>query len=231
MKTSLQISVYSPAFCFLIFTAFFCCHVNCSDAEKAFDQIYQQGAWGKDQNGRGTSGSGSTLTEGKPFVDYLQALIDRIPSIQSVVDIGCGDWVLARNIHWGERDYVGIDVVESVVSTNQSKFGAERIHFIQLDAINEDLPSGDLVICKDVLQHLPNSCIFALLAKFKKFHYCVIVNDRHLRSRKNKDTYIGGYRPIDLTAAPFFLQPREIFNYVSGSTFKQILLLENVNID
>lgn len=203
------------------------CHHQ-TEAEKAFGQIYEKGIWGKDQNGKGTSGSGSTLEEGRPFIDYVQEFINRAPNIRSVVDVGCGDWVLGSAINWEDLNYIGIDVVKSLILKNQSKFGSDTVRFEFLDAITNDLPSGDLLICKDVLQHLPNSSIINLLTKFGKFRYCILVNDVQSTSgTNNRDTAIGGYRPLDLRCAPFFLKPTAVSYYSSGSTLKQILLIEN----
>ncbi|NDE82676.1 MAG: hypothetical protein EB051_03570, partial [Chlamydiia bacterium] len=44
---------------------------------------------------------------------------------------------------------------------------------------------------------------------------------------KNKDINRGGYRQLDLTRKPFRLSGEKIFQYVSESHTKQVLLVEN----
>lgn len=202
-----------------------------SECERIFSDIYKKGLWGKDKYGQAISGPGSTLEQGKPFIKYVQEVLNQTPNIQSVVDVGCGDWVLGREINWGEREYLGIDTVKTLILKNQSMFGSDKIHFVYSDATTSDLPSGDLVICKDVFIHWSNKCIADFLLKLKNFKYCILVNDvSSTKGNSNVDIKVGEFRPIDLTSSPFFLTPKETSYYFSGSALKQILLIENKNI-
>lgn len=180
----------------------------------------------ENQYGRATSGPGSSIEQGLPFVKYMQNILDT-HDIQSVVDLGCGDWVLAREVNWGERDYIGIDVVESLVQTNQELYGSDTIHFLKLDAGLESIPMGDLLVCKDVLMHLPNANVFHILAESKKFKYCLFINDFNPRSRINTDIPTFGFRCLDLTQPPFNLTPLHVNYYISGNAIKQVLLIKN----
>lgn len=205
-----------------------------TESERAFSAIYQEGAWGRNAQGEAISGGGSTLLEGRPFIEYVQDFLDHSADVHSIVDIGCGDWVLAREIRWGQREYLGTDVVKSVVLKNQLAFGTNTVRFAHLDGVVDEIPSADLLICKDVFMHLPNSFIFTLLPKFKQSKYCILVYDvmpetlaKKKKRRKNSDTYAGGYRTLDLTLAPFFLHPIKTSYYYSGKCLKQILLLQN----
>jgi SAM-dependent methyltransferase len=199
-----------------------------TDSERIFSRIYQQGQWGTDDHGNATSGPGSRLENGKFFIFFVQEFLNQTPHIQSVVDIGCGDWVLAREIDWGDRKYLGIDVVKPLIQKNQSTFGSKKIHFVHLDVIHSDLPLANLVICKDVFIHLPNSSVWNLLVEFNKFEYCIVVNDvSSIHETQNRDILIGNFRPIDLTCFPFFLKPKMTAYYSYGTVIKQILLMQN----
>ncbi len=200
------------------------------DAEKVFSQIYQQGAWGKDHLGQGTSGPGSTLKEGRPFIKYVQDFL-RSFDVRSIVDLGCGDWALAREIDWSHRNYLGIDVVPSVIAKNQALYASDNIKFLHLDGSVEALPSADLLICKDVLQHLPLSKIFQILFQIQKFKYVIFVNGFSQGDLAvNGDIPIGSYRPLDLSKPPFNLTAQDKSNYLSGQEIKQIFLIVNPNI-
>jgi SAM-dependent methyltransferase len=201
-----------------------------SDAEKAFTDIYTHGFWGRDVNGQPTSGSGSSLEEGLPFIQYVQDFLQN-HNIQSVVDLGCGDWVLAQKIDWGRRNYLGIDIVEFLVKKNQSLYGSDTIHFLHMDASLEPIPVADLLICKDVLMHLPNSDIHYILSESKKYKYCLLINDINFSGAiggvVNNDVQTGWYRHIDLTQAPFSLIPHQLSYYTSGFSIKQVVLISN----
>lgn len=200
-----------------------------TEAEQKFEKIYRECEWGKNEMGEGLSGPGSTLEQGKPFIDYLQDFLDNKQDIHSVLDVGCGDWVLAQKIDWGEREYLGIDAAEIVIKRNQSRFGSSKIKFAQSDLMTDELPSADLLICKDVLMHLPNNGVFKFLLQLHKFKYCILIHDVGSISDRlnNKDTVIGGFRHLDLTCSPFFLKPKTQHYYISGLANKQIILIEN----
>lgn len=72
------------------------------------------------------------------------------------MDVGCGDWQFSQAIDWGTIKYIGYDIVKQVVKANRKKFGTRLISFIHGNGVQCDLPMADLLICKDVLQHLPN---------------------------------------------------------------------------
>jgi SAM-dependent methyltransferase len=212
-----------------VFFAATCCNLflwGDESNERVFSQIYERGKWGRDGLGNAISGPGSTLPQGKPFIDYIQTFLSAY-EIDSVVDLGCGDWVLARNIDWGSLHYLGIDVVRRIVRNNQAKYGTSRINFIQLDGANASLPAADLFICKDVLQHLPLAQIFHILNESKKFKYSIFVNDVQESETVNQEIASGEYRPVDLTKSPFNLVPADTQHYVIDRYLKQILLIQN----
>lgn len=204
----------------------FRCMALCAttDCERAFDTIYKQGVWGRDTEGKGTSGGGSTLKHGTFFIDYVQKFINT-HEVHSIVDVGCGDWALAEHIDWGDRDYLGIDVVQDLIERNRERHSTEKIHFMHLDAGRQELPSGDLLICKDVLCHLPLIYIHHILAQINQFKYCILVCD-FAQMKRNKDCNVGDWRPLDLTKSPFYLQPKKMRDYQSDGVLKHIYLID-----
>jgi SAM-dependent methyltransferase len=196
--------------------------------ESAFSYIYENGVWGCDENGQGTSGGGSDPKNAASYLAFLQQfLADH--QITSVVDLGCGDFRVGNSICWDGINYVGIEVVESVVRRNIENFQASNISFLLADGANYPLPAADLLICKDVLQHLPFADIYQIVRQFRQFKYCLIINDVNpiTLTCKNKDINRGGYRQLDLTRKPFRLSGGKIFQYVSESHTKQVLLVKD----
>lgn len=117
----------------------------------------------------------------------------------SVVDAGCGDWDFSRLIDWGGARYLGIDI-SNVVIERLKTHRSDRFEF-QMGDITEDLPPADLLICKDVLQHLPIELVNKFIRnnlKKGKYRWALITNDA-LAAGGNKDTNTGDYRRIDLS--------------------------------
>lgn len=122
--------------------------------------------------------------------------------IRSVVDLGCGDWQFSRFIDWSGIRYLGIDLVDSVVRQNTEKFASATVTFRSEDILAhpEHVPGADLLIVKDVLQHLSNANVLRVLAFARKFKFAIIVNDY---AKENVDCENGDTRPLDITKPPF----------------------------
>ena len=73
--------------------------------------------------------------------------------ISRIVDFGCGDWQSSKLIDWGGATYLGIDVVSDLIDRNEKCFTTEKVSFKNSDSLLGE--KGDLLIVKDVLQHLP----------------------------------------------------------------------------
>ena len=116
-----------------------------------FDEIYKHNGWGFG------SGHGSLPSVTKGYRKLLEDFI-RENNIKSVVDYGCGDWQFSRLVDWGDASYTGVDVVPSVVEENTAKYGSDKITFKAIKP-GAKPPKADLLIVKDVLQHLPNATV------------------------------------------------------------------------
>jgi SAM-dependent methyltransferase len=193
-----------------------------------FSNIYENKVWGVNKEGEGTSGQGSQLENAKEYVAYLNGFL-ATHSCKSVVDIGCGNWELSKHINWDSIQYTGYDVVQKIISKNTALYGSSNIHFICDDGIYGETPEADLLICKDLLEHLPNDMISDFLYKLQDYKYCLITNDiknDRINTPPNGDCAIGGYRPVDLTVAPFNLKATPVLTYRCADTTKQVLLVE-----
>lgn len=196
--------------------------------EKIFTNLYATGAWGKNEEGLGTSGPDSKLENSQPYIKFLQEFI-HMNDIKSVVDAGCGDWSFSKAIDWREATYIGIDVVKPVIERNQTTFSSPNISFIHADIIDIELPAADLLICKDVLQYLSNSEIQQFLKRIGKYKYCLITNDTRPNStnQPTRNIVCGDHRRLDLTCPPFNVEGSKIFSYAAGDTEKQVFLKMN----
>ena len=166
-----------------------------------FNRIYAEGGWGKDVTGKGTSGFGSTLEITREYRAYVEDFMKK-HAVRSVIDAGCGDWSFSSAMDWGDASYLGIDIASDVITAVRKKHEKGKIKF-QVGDITEDLPAADLLISKDVLQHLSNKLVHNFIRnnlRKRKYMWVILTNDR---GTNNSDVESGRYRAIDLAGPPF----------------------------
>ena len=209
---------------FLLFSS--CLHATKS-SEETFTEIYKKKIWGTNEKGEPSSGGGSTLKATEEYRKFLQEFF-KTYHVRSLVDVGCGDWEFSKAIDWGSIYYIGYDVVNTIVNKNRELYSNSHTYFIEGDGLTMDLVPADVLICKDVLQHLSTEDIKHFLKQIHKFKYCLITNDIDPKTGTslNLPVATGQYRPIDLTQPPFNIKGIKIFTYHAGSnTIKQVLLI------
>jgi SAM-dependent methyltransferase len=161
-----------------------------------FSYIYENDLWGQG------SGLGSFPEYTQPYVGMLQRFLHD-HAIRSVVDVGCGDWEFSRLIDWTGVDYLGLDLVEPVIEANRKAFATSSIAF-EVATVGEPLPPADLVVCKDVLQHLPIAVVADYLAEFRqRFKHVLVTNDVYPDADTNAECPLGSSRAIRPDLGPF----------------------------
>jgi hypothetical protein len=132
--------------------------------EVVFDRIYKERQWliGDDPTAEFYSGAGSYDPSVQEYTDLVKKLITDL-GVRSVVEIGCGDFAVASKYVGACQSYIGVDVVRRLVDHNERNYGSERVKFIWKDASKSKMPMSDLCIIRQVLQHLPNKDILAIL--------------------------------------------------------------------
>ena len=179
--------------------------------QNAFTEIYAKGEWGVG------SGPGSTLEFNKTtYIPFLRSFFNE-HDIKTVVDLGCGDFQCGPTIYRNLNiDYMGFDITESVVKDNKANHPDFR--FFHLDFFTEkaQLPSADVCILKDVLQHWPVAHINAFLTYLtvsKKYKYILITNCAY-QKQHNTDIPIGGFRPLSSKYEPLsHYKPETLYTY------------------
>ena len=151
-----------------------------------FDRIYANSIWGG-KPGEIYSGSGS---EGHVADAYVTAVLDFLAEIRchTVVDIGCGDFRIGSKIAAAVPRYVGVDVSRILIERNKSLHHGEGISFQVCDAEHDELPSGDACLVRQVLQHLSNRSIEAILQRLIAAYQYVIITE-HLPAPRSLQTF------------------------------------------
>ncbi len=174
-----------------------------------FVEIYANNEWGVG------SGEGSLDFQTKGYQKFLQKFLKQ-KRISSVVDMGCGDWQFSRYINWEGISYIGYDVVPEVIAANIEKYSTNNISFKLYSGDPSELPKSDLLIAKDVLQHLPNQPVLEFLQHLSKYRYALITNCTNPINGDlvNSDIPIGDFRYLDLRLPPFNLDATLIYSFV-----------------
>jgi SAM-dependent methyltransferase len=85
---------------------------------------------------------------------YKQALLDSVVSEigpSTILDVGCGDMVVSAGLP--DQGYTGVDVSPAVIQANSAVYPQRR--FICGDFTSLGLERHDIVLCLDVLIHIP----------------------------------------------------------------------------
>ena len=200
-----------------------------------FSKIYERDLFnigGNNLNPISKSGPGSDLLQTKEIIKKLPLLIKKY-NIKSILDIPCGDFYWMSNVQLLDASYIGADIVEMLIKKNKDTFTTDKVEFISLDILTDDLPKVDLILCRDLFVHLKNDQIKIALKNIKNSgsKYLLTTSFKE-RFSNGENLVIGGWRPLNLEIEPFNLKKSidEIFeNCTEGEmkfTDKYLLLFK-----
>ncbi len=159
--------------------------------QEVFSDIYSSNRWGG-KKGEFYSGDGSDEESNAPYVaNVLRFIVDN--DIYSIVDIGCGDFQVGSKLVSPSLKYTGIDIVSPLIERNKSRFQSQNVNFMCVNAVQDSLPPADLCLIRQVLQHLSNAQISAILAKLGIYKY-VLISEHHpavAKTAPNRDKLPG----------------------------------------
>ena len=101
--------------------------------------------------------------------------------------------------------YVGADIVDELIASNNVKYGANNRMFIVLNLLADEIPSADVILCRDCLVHFSFRDIYRALHNFQASGSKYLVTTTFTRDQPNTDIRMGDFRPINLSQAPFSL--------------------------
>jgi hypothetical protein len=169
-----------------------------TDRLEAFRTIYRENRWDSSES---VSGRGSTLAYTAALRKSLARCLSKL-EVETFLDAPCGDFNWMRYVTLPpETRYIGGDIISELVDTLQRAHGGERYSFHTIDIVKDPLPAADLWLCRDVLFHLPNKDIEAVLTcQLTGFIFLTTTYDF---PKKNLDVKAGGFRFINLRRPPF----------------------------
>ena len=183
---------------------------------EVFTHVYSKRLWGAGRDERDYCSGEGSRNEAivGPYVAAVRKFLSNFASKPDVVDLGCGDFHVGRQLRDVCGSYTACDVVADLIARNERTFVALGVDFRTVDLVSDELPGGEVAILRQVLQHLDNAQIALIVPKLYKYRWLVLTEHlpESLSFRPNRDKPMGpGVRVrygsgVVLTAPPFSLQ-------------------------
>ena len=181
--------------------------------QRIFTDIFHNGIWRKlDPHRESHSGVGSTLEATKAIRGFLPNLLEEI-DCKTVLDVPCGDFNWMRYVDFENRLYIGIDIVQELIDTNQQNYSTPQRSFHCLDLLVDDLPQSDLVICRDCLVHLSFDNAWLAIENIRRSKSKYLLTTTYTERIVNKPISTGQWTAYSLLISPFdFPEPISLLN-------------------
>lgn len=168
--------------------------------QEIFSRAYEANDAGSSES---VSGPGSTLEYTVSIRQELPHLFNRY-KIKSILDAPCGDFNWMKLVDFKDiNQYIGVDVVPNLIRINEHKYADDKRSFKCLDITREQLPTVDLIICRDCFFHLSFGDILSVIRNFRGSGSTYLLATTHTDHTKNIDIFTGGFRLMNLEIPPF----------------------------
>jgi hypothetical protein len=181
--------------------------------EAIFRDIVAHDKW---RGSESISGPGSSLTAASTVIGELPTVMREL-RIASMLDLPCGDFHWMRHVDLSGIDYHGADILDELVEANTSAFATPSVRFSRLDILADELPTVDLVLCRDCLVHFSDTDVRTALLRVCDSGSTYLLTTTFTARSSNADIVTGRWRPLNLEIAPFGL-PAPISVIAEGST-------------
>jgi hypothetical protein len=178
-------------------------------AREAFEYIYRSRHWGSSES---ASGEGAGQDQTAHLRVALPALLRELQT-RTVLDLPCGDFSWMRQMELPVTEYVGADLLPSLISEHQARYTDDRHRFVTLDIRVDALPRADLLLCRDCLVHLSFVDSIRALNNIKRSGISFLLTTTFPDCDRNEDTVTGDWRVLNLERPPFsFPAPLRLLN-------------------
>jgi hypothetical protein len=178
-------------------------------AREAFEYIYRSRHWGGKES---ASGEGASQDQTVALRAALPKLLREF-NTHTLLDLPCGDFSWMGEVNLPVAEYVGADLVRTLITQLQGRFANERRRFLALDLTVDPLPRADLLLCRDCLVHLSFSDIARAIANMKRSAVVYLLTTTFPTCDHNEDVVTGDWRPLNLERPPFnFPPPRRLIS-------------------
>lgn len=189
-----------------------------------FSKYAQSNKWGDKDS---LSGKGSNLETTSELRQKLPELLKEFGAT-SLVDVPCGDFFWMAQVDLGEIEYLGGDIVPSLIAANQQKHRRKGRRFEVVDLITGPVPKGDVLFVRDCLVQLSNEHVTQALTNIANSGSTWLLSTTFPQISENQDIMTGQWRALDLTKPPFNLPTPKNFivegnGHLQGQTSDKML--------
>ena len=144
--------------------------------------------------------------------------------------MACGDFLwMNKIIEQTNIDYLGIDIVEELISENQNKYKKRNINFKSYDIVSFTTQKKfDLIIIKDLLIHLKNSDILKIINNLRNMNFKYLALSSST-VKQNTDVIIGKHRQVNLLKEPYNLKKPKI-SFKDGGNDNFVYIFEKKDL-
>ena len=174
-----------------------------------FERIYHTNLWSDPET---RSGTGSSLDSTRVLREKLPNALRELGT-RVLLDAPCGDFAWMDHVDLSGIEYVGADIVRSIVQSNRQDYARQGREFIELDLTSDELPDADVLLCRDCLVHLSYANIARVVDNVCRSNIRFILMTAFPGRGDNKDVDDGDWRPLDFEATPF-LFPKPLLTIV-----------------
>jgi hypothetical protein len=186
------------------------------------EQIYEQNLWGGIP-GEFYSGDGSHDPEiVNPYISAVTEFLSAFDPPLVICDLGCGDFNVGKQLAPFTRYYIAVDIVQELIAFHQNNNSKEHISFQCLDIAKNELPKADCAILRQVLQHLSNEEIKAIVSKLYAYKYVLVTEhvpegnfEPNINILSGQGIRLKKHSGVDLIKPPFNLKVLEEQEVVS----------------
>jgi len=145
-----------------------------SSRQQAFEHVYDKRIWARRGKSASLSGTGSDLE--KTFDARAALMVVLLKHrLSRVIDAPCGDLTWMRTLFPALESlnvaYLGVDVVRPQIERHQANFAKPGVRsFMVADLVAAPLPAqkGDVIFCRQALQHLNAYDALRVLHQFSR---------------------------------------------------------------
>jgi len=172
------------------------------DNERIFRKIYSTNKW---KGSESVSGPGSAVQRTTAIIRSLPAIV-RAFGVRTFLDAPCGDFNWMRHVDLPVEQYIGADVVPELIE-DARRYVAPGREFLVADLTADELPSVDMIFCRDGLVHMADELVMQAVANMKASGASLLFATTFYAMPKNTRGRTGGWRPINLQIEPFAFPP------------------------
>jgi len=192
--------------------------------KEIFTTIYDRNSWG---NKESRSGSGSTLNSTQKIREWIPFILRKY-NFTSIVDLACGDFNWMREVDLSGHQYLGLDIVDEIVSNNIKKYKKDNVNFQVGNVIEDDIPFADVAMVVACFIHFPIAAIHDTIKNIRKSRIRYLLSSCYIpkyeKNNINKEIRFGDFHPVNLSMLPFNLkEPVELL--INKESLKNILCI------